>query len=270
MMLPRSNVHTHTCFSDASNTVEEMVQAALARGFTSLGFSDHGAASYDSAAMHDEPGYRAEVLRVKEKYAGLLEIALGYEHDSFAADADLSPYEYIIESVHYLHKDGVYIPIDLSASMLQHGVDLLYGGDALAMAKDYFANVNRSMTDVQADIVGHIGLITKFSETSPLFDSADPRYLAYARETVSLAAERGILVEVNTGAMSRGYRTAPYPDLALLKLLKEKGGRITITSDCHRAEWIDFGFDQAIGMAKAAGFEEAWVWEQGRFVPKAL
>ena len=66
-MLPRSNVHTHTNFSDGRDSVEQMVLAALERGFVSLGFSDHGALSIDAAAMTREAEYRAEVRRIREK-----------------------------------------------------------------------------------------------------------------------------------------------------------------------------------------------------------
>lgn len=269
-MLSRSNVHTHTNFSDGRDAAEQMVEAALERGFISLGFSDHGAAHYDSAAMSREAEYRAEVRRLKEKYAGRIEIALGYEHDAAAQGSDLTPYEYLIESVHYLHKGGVYAPIDSSAAKLQWAIDELYGGDPYAMCRDYFDSVNRSMVAVAADIVGHIGLVTKFNEGNAMFDAEDARYVLPAKETVALAAERGLLVEINTGAMSRGYRTEPYPSLDLLRHLRALGGRITITSDCHRAEWIDFAFDKAIALAQAAGFRSAWVWKNGGFREEAL
>ena len=35
--ITRSNVHSHTTFSDGKNTAEEMVQAALSLGFHTLG-----------------------------------------------------------------------------------------------------------------------------------------------------------------------------------------------------------------------------------------
>ena len=64
-----------------------------------------------------------------------------------------------------------------------------------------------------------------------MFDSSDPRYLNPAREAIRCAVERGRIVEINTGAMSRGYRSAPYPDAVLLRDLHDLGGRITISSD---------------------------------------
>ena len=269
-MLPRSNVHTHTNFSDGRDSVEQMVQAAIERGFVSLGFSDHGAAHFDAAAMRHEADYRAEVNRIRDLYADRIEIALGYEHDFAAVGNDLSHYDYLIESVHFLVKDGVYAPIDSSAAKLQKAIDEMYSGDPFAMSRAYFDSVNRSMVEIKADVVGHIGLVTKFNENNAMFDAADPRYVNPALETIALAAERDLLVEINTGAMSRGYRSEPYPSLDLLKHLRALGGRITITSDCHRAEWIDFAFDNAIDLAKAAGFRESWIWERGGFVAKEL
>lgn len=269
-MLPRSNVHTHTNFSDGRDSVEQMIQAAIERGFVSLGFSDHGALEIDAAAMRSEAAYRSEVLRMKEKYASQIEIALGYEHDFAAAGADLSHYDYLIESVHFLQNFGMHAPIDSSAERLQRAIDDMYAGDPYAMCRSYFDSVCRSIIEIDADVVGHIGLVTKFNEHNEMFDATSPLYIAPAMETIALAAERDVLVEINTGAMSRGYRTTPYPSLDMLKYLHSLGGRITITSDCHRAEWIDFAFDQAINLAKSAGFREAYIWEGGEFRAKEL
>ncbi len=268
-MFPLSNVHTHTVFSDGANTPEEMILTAIAKGFVSMGFSDHGC-SHDPVGMRDEALYCSEVRRAQKKYADQIEIALGIEHEAFTEEADLSLYDYVIESVHFLCNEGIYTQIDDTADRLQCAIDRFYGGDAYAMCRDYFERVNESMLHPKADIVGHIGLVSKFHETQPLFDRQDPRYLQYASQTIALAAERDLLVEINSGAMSRGYRSAPYPDLEQLKLLRELGGRIIITSDCHRAEWLDFGMDKSRALAKAAGFRESWIWEKGSFAPKAL
>lgn len=263
-MVLRSNVHTHTNFSDGASTVEETVLAALDKGFVSLGFSDHGP-SYDTAGIRDETAYCEEVCRIRRKYAGQMEIALGCEHEAYTEDADLSLYEYVIESVHFLHKDGVYISVDNTADMLLDGIAQHYGGDPYAMCRDYFDRICGSMDQPGIDIVGHIGLISKFNEKQPIFDHLDKRYLDYAGQAIALAAEKDLLVEINSGAMSRGYRSTPYPYMEQLKLLKELGGRIILTTDCHRAEWLDFGMEVSRALAKEAGFREAWIWKDGGF-----
>ena len=267
---PRSNVHTHTNFSDGKNSVDEMIQAAIQRGFTSLGFSDHGTLSVDTAAMQNESAYREAIRAAKEKYAGRIEIALGYEHDFAAENTDLSHYEYIIESVHFLRKYDTYKPIDAKPEWLQLWLQDLYDEDWREMCRDYYSDVCRSIETHRPDIVGHIGLITKFNEVAPMIDESDAAYRESAMAPIETAAKYGTIVEINTGAMSRGYRTTPYPSPEQLKYLNELGGRITITSDCHRAEWIDYAFTKAVDLAKASGFKEVWIWENGRFAPKAL
>lgn len=256
----KTNFHTHTVFSDGKNTAEEMVQAALERGFARLGFSDHGYAPHDEAAMslENERLYRAEVARLKEKYAGRIEIYLGYEHDFSMPDTDLAPYDYVIESVHFFHKGGKFIPIDSSKTILQGIIDDWYSSDPYAMCRDYFDMVAQSILRGGAQIVGHIGLVSKFNENNAMFDMEDARYLDPAREVIRLAVEKKMLVEVNTGAMSRGYRTQAYPGRTLLKSLFDMGGQAILSSDCHRAEWIDFGFEQQTGIP----FRDYPSWEE--------
>lgn len=267
------NLHTHTVFSDGRNTAEEMVAAALERGFFTLGFSDHGVATYDSAGMSPEAerAYIAEIRRLKEKYAGQIEIVLGCEHDFSMPGYDLSPYDYVIESVHLLRvADGVYGSVDRSEATLEELCQSVYGGDMYALCGRYFDDVCRSIEETRADIVGHIGLAGKFNEGGRRFDFADPRYVRPALEALRCAAERNLLVEINTGAMARGYRTSPYPEPALLRPLRDFGGRILFSSDCHAADQVDFAFDQAVSLARAAGFREYWVWKDGGFAPRAL
>lgn len=42
-----ANFHTHSTFCDGKNTPEEIVLAALEKGFVSIGFSSHGYTPYD-------------------------------------------------------------------------------------------------------------------------------------------------------------------------------------------------------------------------------
>jgi histidinol-phosphatase (PHP family) len=103
-----------------------------------------------------------------------------------------------------------------------------------------------------------------------MFDALDARYVRGAMEAIQCAVERDLIIEINTGAMSRGYRTEPYPSRELLKEIHMRGGRILISSDCHRTEWIDFAFEQAAELARECGFREIWEWRNGGFVEVGL
>ncbi len=68
--------------------------------------------------------------------------------------------------------------------------------------------------------------------------------------------EKHRIFEINTGAVSRGWRTAPYPQEFLLRRLAEKGAAVMLSSDCHAKENIMFRFDEAEEYARACGIKE--------------
>lgn len=269
--ITRSNVHSHTTFSDGRDTAEEMVRAAISLGFHTLGFSEHGHADYDECSMplDVEPAYRAEVMRLRKKYAGQIDIPLGYEHDWFSP-ANVEYYDYYIESVHCLTSPDGYWSVDWTRPKLEAAINKYYGGDPYAMCRDYFRVVCDSIEGTGADILGHIELVMKFNENRDLFDDADPRYLGPALECADLAAKSGKLIEVNTGAVARGYRTQPYPGEAMLRRICQRGGRIILTSDCHDRRYLDCGFREATALARACGFKTAWEYRGRTPVEYAL
>ena len=86
----------------------------------------------------------------------------------------------------------------------------------------------------------------------------------------AMAARSGRLVEINTGAMAKGYRTAPYPGTAMLRRIRACGGRVLLSSDCHNADYLDFGFAEAAELARACGFKTAWEYRGHRPVEYPL
>ena len=73
-------------------------------------------------------------------------------------------------------------------------------------------------------------------------------------EALHAADPKETLLEINTGAMSRGYRSVPYPALFLLKEWRAMGGKIILTADAHSADAIVYGYAQAAELGRAAGF----------------
>ena len=268
------NLHTHTVFSDGKNTPEEMVLGAVRAGCTSLGFSEHSplAPFYDpdryAMEAADLPAYRSEILRLREKYAGQLEVYLGLEQD-YDSPAPGPDFDYLIGSVHSVVADGVCLSVDNTRETLVSAVREHFGGDFFAFARAYYRRV-AAVAETGCQILGHLDLVTKFNEGGRLFDAEDARCRAAALEALEAAMERDMIFEINTGAMSRGYRTAPYPAPSLLKSIRAGGGRICLTSDSHSAQTITYAFPQAAELALACGFREAWVLTEGSFRPVEL
>ena len=115
--------------------------------------------------------------------------------------------------------------------------------------------------------MGHFDLLTKFNEKEPdLFDAADPAYRAAATEAAEALVGKVKYFEVNTGAISRGYRTPPYPDSFIIKEMKRLGFGAIISSDCHDRNFLDCGYEDAKRLLKEAGFTEHYVLKDEGFV----
>ncbi len=251
------SVHTHSSMCDGKNTLAEMARAAFEAGAASFGASGHSHTPLpeDQGCVlpADMTAYRAEVLRLREEYRGRMDVLLGIELDN-CADVTAEGFDYWIGSAHRLRgPDGRWHTVDWDAETLAGCCETAFGGDGLAMAEAYYREVCR-MAAMGPAILGHIDLITKFNEGTPLFDQASPRYRAAALEALHAADPAVTLLEINTGAMSRGYRTVPYPALFLLEEWRRMGGRIILTADAHSASAIVYGYGQAAELARAAGF----------------
>ena len=239
---PFCSVHTHSSLCDGTNSLSEMAWAAYEAGAVSFGASGHShtPAPVDEGCTLplDLTVYREEVLRLREEFAGRMDVLLGIELDS-RSDMAFSPadFDYWIGSVHHLYdgETGAYHSVDYTPDALVQGCRALCGGDFLTMAELYFKDVAQ-MAARRPTILGHIDLITKFNEGGRLFDTTDPRYVKAALGALDRLAERDVVFEINTGAMSRGYRTAPYPAPWLLRAMHERNLPICITSDTHSAE----------------------------------
>ncbi len=264
-MTPRCNFHTHTNLCDGKNTAEQMLLSAIEFGCTALGFSGHsyiGDKLSDNWTMSKEGQleYIKEVNRLKSVYSDKIEVLLGIEQDYFSG-APEDVFDYVIGSVHAVIKDGVRIDVDNTPEMLFSFVDKLYGGNMTALIKDYYALVADVVDKTKCDIIGHIDLITKFNEKQPFIDVTSKDYRATALEAVDALIEKDKIFEINTGAISRGWRKMPYPDDFILKRLAEKGASVMLNSDCHSKDSILCFFDGAVEYAKSCGIRELCVYE---------
>ncbi len=267
----RQNLHTHTTFCDGKNTPLEMVQAALAQGLDSLGFSGHSPLPGTDWCMNQStvPEYRREILELREQYKGELEIFLGLEQDILSPLPD-QPYDYLIGSVHSVLRGEEMVYVDESRESFLQGIQSWFGGDPLAFAEEYYRQVGTVAQKTGCQIVGHLDLICKFNQGDQILDTSHPRYQKAVLGALEELSSRNVILEINTGAMSRGYRTQPYPAPWILKAAREMKFPICITSDAHSTEHLTFAFDQAAQMAGSCGYQETMYLTKQGFIPERL
>ena len=256
------SVHTHSVLCDGKNTLAEMAAAAFGAGVRYFGASGHSHTDIPHDAGNVLPAdpveYRSQLLALREQYRGRMEVLLGIEQDSCSPQPVPDWVDYWIGSVHNLHdpKTGNYHCMDWDREKLAACRDEMFGGDMLALTETYYRDV-AAMADRKPTILGHIDLVTKLNAGNVLFDETAPRYRAAALEALHAADLQATLLEINTGAISRGYRDTPYPAQFLLREWRNLGGRIILTADAHAAAHLLSGYEQAARWAQAAGFDTA-------------
>lgn len=258
--------HMHTSYSDGKNTAEEMVLQAIKLGLHSVGIAEHMTVSFDiESCMSEEviPLYKNEMKRLKSKYGDRIKVLCGieYDYDSDVRTDDLSEYDYIIGSVHYLKVNNEIYSVDLSPDETKRCVINAFGGDYDAYAEAYFEKVARLKQKTDVDIIGHFDLITKFRDRGASPDENSERYIKAYKSALDELCGSAVF-EVNTGAITRGYRTTPYPSDEILREIKKRNGGVILSSDAHSKDGICAHFDECREKLVSLEFESAGFYDR--------
>ncbi len=277
------NFHTHSTFCDGKNSAEDMVIAAIEKGFDILGFSSHciHPLNPEFYKPFDDiwhiptaniKSYTEEIHRLKDKYSDKIKIFLGFEADYFEAPlygsaipdkklySEFSP-DYLIGAVHFVNTEKGFYTVDHHAEVIKENLIKLYSKadgqiDGRAAVCDYFAAEREMLSKGNFDILAHPDLLRKRNGELNFFSEEESWYKEEIKATAKAIAKAGVITEINTGAIARGAMDDTYPSQAFLKLLYENGVPICINSDAHTKDGLDCAFDRATALAKKTGYTE--------------
>ena len=238
--------HVHSVFSDGKHTPEEIIEAALKKGMTAIGFSDHSYTAFDESyciAKNMQNAYQTEIRSLAETYKERIQVFCGIEQEFYSEPTAAGTYDYSIGSVHYLKLSNEYIPVDESPAILLQAAEKYFAGDMYGLVEEYYKTVSQVIERTNADIIGHFDLITKFNRDFALFDETAPRYRKAAGDALQILLKTGRPFEINTGAISRGYQNRPYPAKEWMDAIKAGGGKLILSSDSHAKETLCYGFE---------------------------
>lgn len=252
--MKKTNFHTHTLWCDGKDTAEAVVLSAIEKGFDAIGFSSHMAfpAVQDwQLDPADADAYVREIRFLQRKYASQIKIFCGGEADYIrgVTTPEKSRYasmglQYLIGSLHtVIAPDGGEVSVDSSPPLLTEGIRRHFLGDVEAFIRAYFEQ-QREMLGYDFDVLGHPDLVRKFNLKHPYFDENAPWYLEELEKTAQALANAGKIVEVNTGAISRGWLDDAYPSGVFRAMLRDLGVKFILSSDSHTAQTIDCGFER--------------------------
>ena len=263
-----SNYHSHCTFCDGRSTPEDFVKFAISHGFRAYGFSSHSPLPFETfwnMSKDDMPEYLAEINRLKEKYAGQLEIYTSLEIDyldetynpSIAYFQEL-PLDYRIGSIHFLplsehlSEDNM-VCIDGAFADYKDSVDRYFEGKISKLVTRYFDSTLKMIEAGGIDIVGHMDKIYMNGHKCEGFSFDADWYQKPFKAALDLIAQKGLMVEVNTKNLIKKQQI--FPRKEYLGLLKDMNIPVMVNSDCHYPDLVNDGRTEAFEILKEIGFK---------------
>ncbi|KAK4159800.1 Polymerase/histidinol phosphatase-like protein [Cladorrhinum sp. PSN259] len=276
-------MHSHSgqfCPGHAKDDLEAIIKHAIARGFKTIGLTEHMPRTSLSDLYPEElepspeetlaslfprhEAYLAEAIRLQEEYADQIHILIGFEGEWIRPEygpliqkmAGHPSVDYFIGSLH--HTRG--IPIDFDEEMYSQAVNACGGEEELFEA--YFDEQYEMLTTLKPKVVGHFDLIRLFSKepSRVLKGTATPVWEKVVRN-LKAVKEYGGWLELNTSAFRKGLEEG-YPKREIAEEWIAMGGRFTFSDDSHGVAQISTNYLKGLEYLEGVGVGEVWTLER--------
>jgi histidinol-phosphatase (PHP family) len=244
--------HMHSNFScDTRVSMADMCREALRKGIREIAFTEH----FDrirTGMCFDKynPGDYFKGLEAARAEFGPqgLTIRAGVEvgeiHLNRAeVNAILNnyPYDVVLGSLHWCRGESIF-----ERSFYQTR-------DHREAARLYFEELLEMIEGGGFNIMSHMDVIKRRGfDVYGRFDIRE--YEEWVRPVLAACIRKGIAPEINTSALRMSVQQA-HPTLEVIQWYREMGGELlSIGSDAHSPQQLGFGLDQALTIARDAGF----------------
>jgi DNA polymerase (family 10) len=198
-------LHVHTVWSDGQNTIREMAEACIERGYTYLGITDHSkVAAYAGGLSPDDLKRQGEEIdRLNEEFAGKIRILKGTECD-ILRDGSLD------------YPDDVLASLDFVVASIHSNFNL--------SEEEQTQRMLRAIANPYVNIIGHVtGRILLGRPGYPLDIDA----------VIDAAAKHMVSIEINAHPSRLDL------DWRYLRRARDKGIKIPIDPDAHSIAGLD-------------------------------
>lgn len=236
-MILVADYHTHSTYSgDGKSTMEENVQAAIAKGLKVLAISDHGPGHMGYGIQYKKyPKMRETIDRLQEKYPEI-KLLLGIEANVMDEHGHLD-----IDDAFLKYNDVLLAGYHFGSSPKQSLTDVkIHWYNFMSKKSDYYYQKARELNTnafIKAMTNYPISLLTHPGAKGPIF----------VEEVAKAAVQTMTALEINN---SHGHLS-----FEELVLAKDSGCLFSINSDAHRCENIG-RFENGIERATRAGIGE--------------
>ncbi|NLR90392.1 histidinol-phosphatase [Flammeovirga agarivorans] len=270
-----TNFHSHTYYCDGKSSLEDHVIAAIDQNVKSYGFSSHSPVPFPTTwNMKKEKleNYLQDANLLIEKYKGQIQLYKSLEVDFIPQKSGPHQYpqlDYTVGSVHFVdqYEDGTYWEIDNTKTIFRKGLKEIFHDDIQAAIQKYIdLNVEMITTD-KPDVLGHLDKIKMHNHTEKLFSEEDNWYQKIMMAYVEEIEKSGVIVEVNTRGLYKGWADDLYPSPWLLKELIQRNIPIVLNSDSHVPHEITKKFSDTAKMLQQLGLKKLYAFWNNEWQP---
>ena len=248
------DLHNHTKLCNhAEGEISQYIEKAIGCGIKYFGFSEHAPMNFDEKYrinFEQMREYEEAVLAAKERYKNKIEILLGYEVDYLIGYMDErvlnADVDYLIGSVHFIEEWGFDNP-EFIGNYKNQNIDEIW--------QKYFNAIEEMAQSRLFDIVAHMDLIKIFNFL-PSKEAVE-----IAKNALIAIKKADMSIEINVAGFRKPIGEA-YPSLSLLKEANKLNIPITFASDAHTPEQVGLYSDEAIKMARNAGYVECVLYRK--------
>lgn len=271
------NFHQHSNFSDGAYQPEDYVKKAIEIELSAIGFTEHSPLPFENQfSLKDEniDDYIDTIDKLKSKYSGKIKLYRALEMDYIPGISEDFGYwkkqcqtDYLIGSVHLVkppNDNGLWFTDGPKYETYDLGLNELFSGDIRKAVKAYYHQINEMISTQMFDVVGHVDKI-KMHNNGRYFSEDEPWYQKLVDECLELISEKGLIVEVNTRGNYKKRFPGLFPDGITLQKVKKLNIPVIISSDAHKPEEINMGFNEAVSRLKDFGFTEVMKFDSGEW-----
>lgn len=246
-LLYESHCHTPLC-KHATGMPAEYARVAESRGLRGIIFTDHcplpgGVSAGLRMAPEEYDQYVDLIARVREEFAGRVDVRLGLESDYYPG------VEHWIEELH------ARVPLHyVLGSVHPHIADYrarYFHGDWLAYQRTYFEHLAQSAETGLYDSLAHPDLIKNERPAEWHFGRIEPDI----ERALDRIARTGVAMELNTSGVNKALPEMN-PGLAMLRLMQARRIPVVLGADAHRPERVADGYRAALQMLRSVGYGE--------------
>ena len=263
--------HSGQFCNHASDTLEQVIQAYIDKGFAWVGITEHmpppsdrflypeeRQAGLDAHAMQARfARYMEEVRRLKARYADRLEIFIGFETEACSGAMELTRVlrdkyrpDYVLGGVHHVAD----IPFDYSREA--YGQAVAASGGIEALYCRYFDLQHDLIQALRPDVVAHFDLIRLFDDDYTRRLLA-PDVMQRIQRNLELVARLGLILDYNVAALRKGA-PEPYLSEPILERARDMGIAVVPSDDSHGAGMAGAYVPEGIAILRDKGFDLNW------------